>query len=97
MHGQGVFRGFNLRLAPLPTWRTYLLALVGGTIAITLAVTAAGLFLVLLPVVLVAGVVDRMLLGWQQKPGQPICRGAVFEGRYEVVEVKRPDEGGWGR
>ena len=70
----GSFRAFNLRMVPVPTWKIWLLGLVGGTIALTFVVAAAGLFLLLLPVVLVAGVVARLLRRLAAEVGPGPCR-----------------------
>jgi membrane protein implicated in regulation of membrane protease activity len=71
------------------TWRGVLALALGATLIVTLAVVAGVVFLVLLPIILVAGVVARLLAGRRQaeRPA-PTRRPEVLEGSYEVVEVE---------
>jgi hypothetical protein len=84
--------GFDTRLIRLQPWKVWALAAVGGALALAVTVAMAGLFLILLPILLVAGFAARLLLGSgkarpapRQQPGRP----DVIEGHYEVVEVRR--------
>ena len=91
--------GVDFRMVRLPTWKLWLLGAVGGAVILALAVTVAGLFLILFPIVLIAGFITRLLLGGGRKPGRPAPgmhgRTEVIEGHYEVVEVQ-PGRG-WDR
>lgn len=84
-------RGFDIRMVRLQPWKVWLLAGIGGAIALTLAIVMAGLFLVLVPVVLVGGLVARLLLGGKAvpvPPRRPSDAHDVIEGRYEVVDLQ---------
>ena len=83
--------GFDVRMVRLQPWKVWLLAGIGGAIALTLAIVMAGLFLVLVPVELVGGLVARLLLGGKAvpvPPRRPSDAHDVIEGRYEVVDVE---------
>lgn len=95
--------GIDFRLVRLPRWKLWLLAGLGGTIVLVLALTVAGLFLILFPLVLIAGFVARLVLGGgrrvrprpdHQRPPQQ-NQPEVLEGHYEVVEVRQGR--GWDR
>ena len=91
--------GFDVRTVRLQPWKVWLLAGVGGALALTLAVVMAGLFLILVPVVLVAGFAARLLLrgaAVPPAPARPSGRPEVIEGRYEVIEEREPASR-WGR
>lgn len=90
MHERFGRGGFDLRMIRLPTWKLWLLMAIGGAVALALVVAAAGLFLILLPVVLIGGFVARLLLSGSRPAARPRPGGppAVIEGHYEVVEVR---------
>jgi hypothetical protein len=89
-------RGFDPRVVRLQPWKVWALAAVGGAVALALMVAVAGVLLVVVPVILLAGLVAKLLLGTgrPRTPGtpnepRPPGRPGVIEGRYEVVEVRR--------
>ncbi|MFO1074306.1 MAG: hypothetical protein U1E17_16810 [Geminicoccaceae bacterium] len=82
--------GFEFRSFGLQPWKVWALAIVGGAVLVTAMVALAGLMLVLVPVVLLAGLAARLLLGSGRGPmaaRRAPQRPDVIEGRYEVVEV----------
>jgi hypothetical protein len=85
--------GFEFRMVRLQPWKVWALAAVGGALALAVMVAMAGLFLILVPVLLVGGLVARLLLGSPRArppaPRDPAARPDVIEGRYEVVDVRR--------
>jgi hypothetical protein len=80
--------GFDVRAIRLQPWKVWALAAVGAALAITLAIAMAGLLLILVPVLLIAGFVGRLILGRSAKPVQPRPeqKASVIEGQYEVIE-----------
>jgi hypothetical protein len=88
----------GLSLWRLLGWRGIAVMAVALALVVALAIAATGLFLVLLPIFLVAGLVGRFLSGRAQRR-QPGRRAPdVLEGHYEVLEVEQPAPGrGWGR
>ena len=80
--------GFPFRVVRLQPWKVWALAAVGGALALAVMVAVAGLFLILVPVLLIGGLVAKLLLGTGGR--QPPRRAGgveVIEGRYEVVDV----------
>jgi hypothetical protein len=80
-------------------WRGIAALAVGTALLVATFLAAAGLFLILLPIFLVAGLVARFFLGRKRqapqhyRPESP----SVIEGRYEVVSEPEPTPGrGWG-
>ena len=97
MHERFQRPGVDFRMVRLQPWKLWLLAAVGGTVVLALAVTVAGLFLILFPIVLLAGLITRLLLrGSKGRRPQPKPNGqpGVIEGHYEVIEVETGR--GWG-
>lgn len=89
-------RGFDPRMVRLQPWKVWALAAIGGAVAIALMVAVAGVLLIVVPVILIAGLVAKLLLGSSLRraskaPGEPRPPGrpGTIEGRYEVVEVRR--------
>ncbi len=85
-------------------WRGVVLLAVALAVFVALAIVATGLFLVLFPIFVIAGLVARFLAGRGQR--RPLRRAPdVLEGRYEVLDVdpaQEPGQGpgpgrGWGR
>ncbi len=81
-------------------WRGVVVIAVALAVLVALAIVATGLFLVLFPIFVIAGLVARFLAGRGQK--RPLRRApGVLEGRYEVLDVEpAPGSGpgrGWGR
>ena len=82
--------GIQFRAVRLQPWKVWALAAVGGLVAVAVIAALAGLFLILVPVFLVAGLAARLLLGMRSQPARPRRQpGApdVIEGRYEIVGV----------
>ena len=83
--------GFEMRMVRLQPWKIWLLTAIGAGVALTLTAAVAGLFLILVPVVLIGGFVAKLVLGSALKPATR-ANGAgpeVIEGRYQVMEVER--------
>lgn len=80
--------GFDVRTFRLQPWKVWALAAIGAALAITLAIAVAGLLLVLVPALLIAGFVGRLVLGRGARPARPgpAPDVSVIEGQYEVIE-----------
>ncbi|MGD9510262.1 MAG: hypothetical protein AB7I59_01585 [Geminicoccaceae bacterium] len=80
--------GFDVRTFRLQPWKVWALAATGAALAITLAIAMAGLLLILVPVLLIAGLVGRLILGRSARPVRPgpARDASVIEGQYEVIE-----------
>jgi hypothetical protein len=91
MSNGGRRNSFELRMVRLQPWQLWLLMAIGAGVALALTVAVAGLFLILVPVVLVGGFVAKLVLGSAVKPATntPRERPRVIEGQYQVVEVER--------
>jgi membrane protein implicated in regulation of membrane protease activity len=76
----GLFRALS--------WRGLLALVVAATLAVTLLVVAGFVFLLILPVALVAGLVARWMMGRPQRSQQRRPADEVLEGRYEILDVK---------
>ena len=83
--------GFEMRMVRLQPWKIWLLAAVGAGVALALTVAVAGLFLILVPVVLIGGFVAKLVLGSALKPATRANSAGpeVIEGHYQVIEVER--------
>lgn len=87
-------RGLNLWR--LLGWRGIVVVAVAVALALALAIAATGLFLVLLPIFLVAGLLGRLLSG-RAAQRRPLRRPTdALEGRYEVLDIEPPPGRGWG-
>ncbi len=89
-------RGFDARIVRLQPWKVWALAAVGGAVALAVMVAVAGVMLVVVPVLLLAGLVAKLVLGFgARRPARPAASGRpeMIEGRYEVLEVRRDREG----
>lgn len=89
-------RGFDPRVIRLQPWKVWALAVIGGAVALAVMVAVAGVMLIVVPVLLLAGLVTKLLLGaGTRRAGgpsggpRPAGRPEVIEGRYEVVDVQR--------
>lgn len=84
--------GHGFRPVRLQPWKVWALAAVGGALSLAVAVAVAGLFLILVPILLLGGLAAKLLLGWgrhdQRQPDQAGPPG-VIEGHYEVIAVER--------
>lgn len=83
--------GYDARLIRLQPWKLWLLAAMGGALALTLAVVVAGMFLILVPLLVLGGFVARLLLRGSAAPAsrRPSGTPDVIEGRYEVLDPPR--------
>jgi hypothetical protein len=72
-------------------WRGIAAVAAAAALVVAALVAAAGLFLILLPLFLLAGIVARLVWG-RPRPSRR-TPPTVIEGSYEVVE----DGGGWRR
>jgi hypothetical protein len=80
--------GLDVRMVRLQPWKLWLLAAVGGALALTLAIAVASLFLVLVPVLVVGGLIAKFVLGGAPTRRAPDPPG-VIEGHYEVLDLPR--------
>ena len=80
--------GFDMRTIRLQPWKIWALAIVGVALTVTLAIAMAGLLLILVPALLIAGFVGRLILGRGARsvPPRPAPGASVIEGQYEVIE-----------
>ena len=80
--------GFDVRMVRLQPWKLWLLAAVGGAMALALTVAVAGIFLILVPLFLLGGLVARFLLRGAATPvvRRPAAGSEVIEGHYEILE-----------
>lgn len=83
-------RGFDPRMVRLQPWKVWALAAVGGAVALAVMVALAGVMLIVVPVILIAGLAAKLLLGSsvRRRPG-PAPTPGVIEGRFEVVDADR--------
>jgi hypothetical protein len=79
-------------------WREMLALAVAVTVVLALVLVFGLLFLLLLPVVLVAGLIARWWLGRELRKEARRGGTGTIEAEYEVVEVERiePPGRGWG-
>jgi hypothetical protein len=78
--------GFDVRTFRLRPWKVWALAATGAALAVALAIAVAGLLLILVPALLIAGFVGRLILGRGAKAARPASDPSVIEGQYEVIE-----------
>ena len=78
--------GFDVRTFRLQPWKIWALAAIGAVLAIAVAIAMAGLLLVLVPALVIAGLVGRLILGRSAKPSRPTGPPSVIDGQYEVIE-----------
>ena len=82
--------GSPWQLLRLLSWRGVLGFAVGLAAFVTIALVAGAVLLVMVPIVFVAAMVGRWLVGRKQ-PVQPTRHAPdLIEGRYEVVEEAEP-------
>ena len=91
MDGASRRGGLEMRMVRLQPWKLWLLTAIGAGVALALTVAVAGLFLILVPVVLIGGFVAKLVLGSALRPAANAGRRGpeVIEGQYQVVEVER--------
>lgn len=82
--------GAGFRVVRLPRWQVWLVAAVALALTVTLAIVAAGVFLLVLPVVLIAGVGYHLWTKWRgQRPaGRP--GDMIIDADYSIIS--REDE-----
>ena len=81
-----------MRMVRLQPWKLWLLMAVGAGVALALTVAVAGLFLILVPVVLIGGFVAKLVLRSSARGRRRDASKAgpeVIEGHYQVIEVDR--------
>ena len=78
--------GFEMRMVRLQPWKIWLLAVIGAGVALALTIAVAGLFLILVPVVLIGGL-SSTVETWGRL-------AELLAQRYRVI---RPDNRGSGR
>ncbi len=84
------FETITLRAGRVPFWRVALVLIVACALALALALLVSGLFLILLPVIVVGAVALRFMgrrVAHTPRPGEEI-----IEAEYEVIEEKRAGE-----
>ena len=79
---------FRIRIVALPRWRIFLLATLALAVIAAFFVLAFGIFLLMLPVFLVAGALAYLFGGRRPRPDRPVD-GQTIEGEYRVIEEKR--------
>ncbi|KZE28387.1 hypothetical protein AVW15_06160 [Chelatococcus daeguensis] len=90
MQGYDPRFGPQMRIVRLSRWQLWLAAAVGLALVVTLAIVAAGVFLVVLPVVVVAGLGYHLWMKWRgQRPGGR-AGDMVIDAEYSIV--RREDE-----
>ncbi|MGI6246588.1 MAG: hypothetical protein ACOYJQ_12570 [Pseudochelatococcus sp.] len=84
-------QGFaHMRVVKLKGWQVALVSAAAVALVLTLAVVAAGAFLLLFPAVLIGGLVWRLLARWRgesqsrpQQPGAP--RDNIVDAEYVIL------------
>jgi hypothetical protein len=77
-----------LRAGRVPFWRVAVAAAIAVAVALALALLVSGLFLILLPVIVVGAIAARLL-------GRRVARAPraeFIEAEYEVIEEQRAGE-----
>ncbi|MDJ1159363.1 hypothetical protein QNA08_14080 [Chelatococcus sp. SYSU_G07232] len=88
MRDGDAFARARIRIVRLPGWQVGLIAAVAVALVLTLALVAVGAFLVILPIVLVAGLLWRFLArtGWFGRRRRTARGPTTIEGDYVVVQ-----------
>ncbi len=91
MDGASRRSGIEMRMIRLQPWKLWLLMAVGAGVALALTVAVAGLFLILVPVVLIGGFIANLVLRSSLRAGPNVAKPGpeVIEGQYQVIEVDR--------
>ena len=91
MDGASRRSGIEMRMIRLQPWKLWLLMAVAAGIALALTVAVAGLFLILVPMVLIGGFIAKLVLRSSLRAGQNVSKAGpdVIEGQYQVIEVDR--------
>jgi uncharacterized membrane protein len=87
----------RIEIRPLG-WREVLALAVAVTVVLALVLVFGLLFLLLLPVVLVAGLIARWWLGRELRKESRRAEQGTIEAEYEEIEIERiePPGRGWG-
>jgi hypothetical protein len=86
----------RLQFRAMPRWKIAALGVLGVALGVMLALLMAGLFIVLIPVLLIGGIAARFLMGparHKQPPAPPgASEATIIDGDYKIVEPSAPDE-----
>ncbi len=81
------FETITLRAGRVPLWRVAIVLIVACALALALALLVSGLFLILLPAIVVGGLVLRFM----GRRVAPRPDSEVIEAEYEVVDDRAAD------
>jgi hypothetical protein len=70
------------RILRVPTWKLVLILIAALAVGIAVAIVATGIFLVALPIAIVAGLAYRLFGKRRRAPGH-----SIIEGEYEVIDA----------
>ena len=70
------------RILRVPKWQLVLILMAALAVGIAVAIVATGIFLVALPVAIVAGLAYRLFGKHRRAPGN-----SIIEGEYEVIDA----------
>jgi hypothetical protein len=85
MQGYDPRFGPQMRIVRLSRWQLWLAAAVGLALVVTLAIVAAGVFLVVLPVVVVAGLGYHLWMKWRGQRPEGRAGDMVIDAEYSIV------------
>jgi len=92
MAGQGSYEQVRVRLIRVPRWQIALIGAIAVAFLVTLAVLAASVFLVVFPIVVIAGLVWR-IVAYLRGGRAPARSGPVeIEAEYKVVADRALEE-----
>jgi hypothetical protein len=79
-----------------PRWKVTALAVLGIALGVMLALVAASLFIIIVPILLVGGLLARFIAGIGRPspasaPDQA-ADGVVIDGDYRIIEPSSPDD-----
>jgi predicted membrane metal-binding protein len=83
-------RSGRIRRIGLPSWQLALILIAAFAIGLAVAVVATGVFLIVLPVALLAALAYRLFGPRRRRGGSRVWQGRVIEGEYEVVDGAEP-------
>ncbi|CAH1659444.1 conserved hypothetical protein [Hyphomicrobiales bacterium] len=88
MQGYDRFRAGGIQFTRLKRWQVWLAVAVAATLVLTLAVVAASAFLIIFPIVLIAGLVYRLaarfgLVG-RRRPAKNAAPD-IIDGEYVII------------
>jgi hypothetical protein len=80
----------------IPPWKLLLAATVIAALVITALLIATGIFLVIIPIVAVAGLASRLFAGrGRRRPDGPAPGGPVIVGEFRVLSSGPAPRSGW--